>query len=278
VLDLVGLVRRSCDLLAPAAEEAKVTIDIAAAVDEAPCPVDAEAVERIVLNLVANAVKYSFEGGLIEVAVRDAEGLWRVEVADAGPGVPDNLKERVFEPFVRQETLKPNVPSTGLGLAIVHSLVHQHDGQVGVEDRPGGGSLFWFELPALAEPSRHPQCHVVEAVGLAEDLAVDLRTLLERQAMQLHLYADPHALLANSEAAAGWVVIDLASTETSECLYSLLKELEHHGLPRTCVLPPPEKPVPADQVPEASRLFSFVEVLRQRPSASELARALAPES
>jgi two-component system phosphate regulon sensor histidine kinase PhoR len=112
---------------------------------------DPRAVEQILANLLDNAVKYTPEGGRITVAASAEGDRIRVTVADTGPGIEAQHRERIFERFYRIDAGRSReIGGTGLGLAIVRHLVEAMGGVVGVESNPGGGSLFWFTLPAPA--------------------------------------------------------------------------------------------------------------------------------
>lgn len=102
--------------------------------------------ESIVTNLVRNAIKYMDDARekRIDVRVSDADSRWRLEVADTGPGIPEEQQARIFEPYVQ---LKHGGEGIGLGLATVDRLVRAHGGNVGVRSRAGTGATFWFELP-----------------------------------------------------------------------------------------------------------------------------------
>lgn len=103
---------------------------------------------QVVENLISNALKYSPDGGLVEVALRASDGRVRVEVADRGLGVPDEAREQIFTRFYRVDQAdRKAIRGTGLGLAIAAGVVTAHHGEIGVLERPGGGSVFWFELP-----------------------------------------------------------------------------------------------------------------------------------
>jgi signal transduction histidine kinase len=111
--------------------------------------VDAPKIERIVENLVTNAMKHTPPGTPIWVRVRsEAEGVLIV-VEDAGPGVPEDLREAVFEPFRQASTLSHS-PGVGIGLSLVSHFAELHAGRVWVEDRPGGGASFRVLLPQPA--------------------------------------------------------------------------------------------------------------------------------
>ncbi len=104
---------------------------------------DAEALERVVVNLVENAVHAS-EGGRVKVSLeRLADGLC-IKVEDSGDGVPPKLRQRIFEPFF---TTKPVGEGTGLGLAVVHGLVDELGGGIEVGDSALGGARFDVFLP-----------------------------------------------------------------------------------------------------------------------------------
>jgi signal transduction histidine kinase len=104
-------------------------------------------VERIVENLVYNAIKYSRSESPIVVLVQPYEDGVLLAVEDEGPGVPDSLKEEVFQPFRQGPNRSPHSPGTGIGLSLVARFAELHGGKAWVEDRPGGGSSFRVYLP-----------------------------------------------------------------------------------------------------------------------------------
>jgi len=120
-------------------------------------------IRQILLNLLSNAVKHTEAGDIrveIELAVAGARGeprQVRFAVSDRGPGVPAARKAELFEPFAEREPAGQRRPGgTGLGLAICRRLVDLLGGSIGVSDRPGGGSVFWFVLP-LEEANELPE-------------------------------------------------------------------------------------------------------------------------
>lgn len=100
---------------------------------------------HVFTNLLSNAVKFSPENSKVQVSIEDRGDLLRIAVKDQGPGVPDEHKKSIFERFVRRA--KEGVAGTGLGLAIARRVVELHHGRIWVEDNPGGGSIFYVELP-----------------------------------------------------------------------------------------------------------------------------------
>jgi signal transduction histidine kinase len=107
--------------------------------------VDADALHQVVINLLDNAIKYGGQGPVTLRAVLHGDAA-RVEVEDAGPGIPAPERGRVWEPFVR---LRPdgNIPGSGIGLAVVRELVAAHGGTCTVETAPAGGARFVLVLP-----------------------------------------------------------------------------------------------------------------------------------
>ena len=100
---------------------------------------------RVLLNLARNAVTAA-RGGHVEISARAELGRVRIEVRDDGPGVPAELREKIFAPFFTTRE-----KGTGLGLAFVREIVRDHGSDVMVRDAPGGGSVFAFDLPAAPE-------------------------------------------------------------------------------------------------------------------------------
>lgn len=104
-----------------------------------------QAIERAVHNLVDNAVKY---GGGADVTVVPGVGGITILVEDRGPGIPEALRSRVFEPFFRAEPSRNRTTGgTGLGLSLVHALIGREDGRIDLVDRPGGGLRVIVFLP-----------------------------------------------------------------------------------------------------------------------------------
>jgi signal transduction histidine kinase len=100
-----------------------------------------------VSNLVGNAIKYMGDAPTKRVLIRarDERQMVRIEVEDTGPGVPEEFRERIFDPFVRAAAV--STPGLGLGLATVRRLAEAHGGAVGLESGVGKGSRFWVVLP-----------------------------------------------------------------------------------------------------------------------------------
>ena len=98
---------------------------------------------RLVYNLVENAIKYNHPGGQVTVNASRKEKCVCLSVADTGNGIPEELRERVFEPFFRVDKSRSRaLGGVGLGLALVHEIVRVHDGNITVRSNPSGGTVF----------------------------------------------------------------------------------------------------------------------------------------
>lgn len=118
-----------------------------------PLPADADALERVVSNLLANAIDITPAGGrvTVEVACRDEELV--LEVGDTGPGIPAGAHAALFRPFSRPA--RASRAGTGLGLYIVRTLVEAHGGTVSAKNRPEGGAVFIVRFPLAASDQRN---------------------------------------------------------------------------------------------------------------------------
>jgi len=109
--------------------------------------IDPAKVERIVENLLVNAARHTPDGTPVWLRVTaEADGVLLC-VEDAGPGVPPDLRQTVFEPFRQATENRPHAPGVGVGLALVARFAELHGGRAWVEERPGGGASFKVFLP-----------------------------------------------------------------------------------------------------------------------------------
>jgi len=114
---------------------------------------DAPQLQRVLVNLLENARKFSPPDQPVQVAVHRRGARVELSVSDRGPGVPPDEADRIFEPFYRSPERR-NVPGSGLGLAIARGLAEANAGTLAVEQRDGGGSVFTLTLPVPAGRSR----------------------------------------------------------------------------------------------------------------------------
>jgi two-component system sensor histidine kinase KdpD len=114
-------------------------------------PIDDVLIERVLVNLLENASRYTPAGSPIELAASAGAGEVVVEVLDRGPGLQAGEESRIFEKFFRGETTHSR-RGIGLGLAVARSIVEVHGGRIWAENREGGGAAFRFTLPLKGEP------------------------------------------------------------------------------------------------------------------------------
>jgi len=144
--ELRAVLERAADTMKPIAAQAGVTIDFAPVT--LPLYADLERLTQVVINLLANAVRFAPRGSTIRVGVEHDAGQLRITIDDQGPGVPLSFRQEIFEPFKQVKgSTAHNQGGTGLGLTISHAIVKQHGGNILVGDAPGGGARFTIELP-----------------------------------------------------------------------------------------------------------------------------------
>ncbi|MBN1485167.1 MAG: GAF domain-containing protein [Chloroflexia bacterium] len=146
--DIQEIAEEAIDSLQPRAElkQHQLRLDIQAP----PPPVmgNANRLRQALCNLVDNAIKYTPDGGLIQVRVGQQDQQVLIVVSDNGLGIAPQDQEQLFQKFYRVNTPQTeNIPGTGLGLAMVRSIVEQHGGRIWVRSRLGEGSTFTFSLP-----------------------------------------------------------------------------------------------------------------------------------
>ena len=152
--DLDVLVDAVWNQLGPLAQELGVALVDHVHTGAALLDIDADKVERVLLNLVDNALKFSPSGAQIVVRLHPAgqggaaPGFCRVDVSDSGPGVPAEDRTYIFDRFAQLRGQRARRRGSGLGLTFCKLVVEAHGGRIWVEDNPGGGSVFSFTLPA----------------------------------------------------------------------------------------------------------------------------------
>ncbi|HXE21397.1 MAG TPA: ATP-binding protein [Rhodoferax sp.] len=140
-VDLTGLAAEECARQDVELDTSAGTTDATAVtVDGVP-----KLLRRAIRNLIENARRYGT--GAITVGVQREGARAVLRVSDRGPGVPPNLRERIFEPFYRLPGASERAGGVGLGLALVKSIAQRHGGTARCEDRSGGGATFVVELP-----------------------------------------------------------------------------------------------------------------------------------
>ena len=143
--------------------------------------VDADRLNQAITNLLSNAAKFSPSGTTVEVTIDRSDGMLRLAVADHGPGVPEQFRERIFEKFSQADASDTRQKGgTGLGLAITKSLIEAMNGRIGY-DSGSNGATFWFELPAMPDPAASRANEGTPRILICEndpDIAAQIRHML----------------------------------------------------------------------------------------------------
>ena len=147
--DLADVAVEAASELEPVAEDHELTVEAAPAVVDGA----RDDLHRMALNLMENAIRHTPPGTHVRTSVSNGSGTARLIVEDDGPGIPPELRDRIFERFVRGEGDRGG--SFGLGLSIVRAVAASHGGAVRLETPDSGGTRFVVELPAarVGEPT-----------------------------------------------------------------------------------------------------------------------------
>lgn len=141
--------------LKPRAEEAGITLNLDCARELPPLVADIGMIERLLTNLIENALAHTPEGGRVELALARRDRMMQITVSDTGSGIEAADLPHIFERFYRTDKSRGRgVPGSGLGLAIAKEIVELHGGTIEAHSRPGSGAVFNITLPI--EPPLRP--------------------------------------------------------------------------------------------------------------------------
>ncbi|MDR1101321.1 MAG: HAMP domain-containing histidine kinase [Clostridiales bacterium] len=142
-----------CKLIEDLIKTAKETLEASKInyikkIEEAYIVCDIEKIEKVFFNLISNTVRYAGKDAEIEIIIQSNDSVLEVIYSDNGPGIPKELSEKIFEPFVRINNESTNVVSgSGLGLAIVRKFMNLHNGEVKLTTDTGEGCVFNLKFP-----------------------------------------------------------------------------------------------------------------------------------
>jgi two-component system sensor histidine kinase GlrK len=146
--DMAPLIKKAVAEIEPLAMGKKIRLRVENHDRLPPVKMDRERILQVLRNILGNAVKFTFEGGEVEISAHPEDGGVKVSVKDSGPGIPAENLKTIFEKFHQIPLKSPDHKGgTGLGLAIVKQVITAHGGKVWAESEPGQGSTFMFVLP-----------------------------------------------------------------------------------------------------------------------------------
>ena len=198
-VDLPTAVEDAIDLIGPAA--AARQIQIGAALQDAQVTGDRVLLERLVSNLIDNAVKHNVTGGWVLASTKTGTGIAEITVANGGEHIPPDQVTGLFEPFRRLSGRTDTRPGTGLGLSIVASVANAHGGHAQAHARPDGGLDVQITLPATANghrPAAHQPQTLAPQIWQPDHRIPPLPTRATRQRDDRSTYPSPHPLCVHS--------------------------------------------------------------------------------
>ena len=151
-VDLRSLIPTAVEGMIKMVEERQLRIDVSVADGLHEVELDEDRIRQVLVNLLGNAIKFAPLNSTVGVRAEVCGGEAVVGVSDEGPGIPPELRERVFDRFFQVRTQEKATQGTGLGLAIVREIVEAHDGRVWVAEGTRGGATICFSLPLVVEP------------------------------------------------------------------------------------------------------------------------------
>ena len=143
--DVVELIHQAAELLEPMVRSRQLTLRTPHA-GRIDVVCDSDRVQQVLANLIGNAIKFTREGGAIDVGARRTDGEVVISVRDTGTGISDDQVPHIFEAYWQADAQRKG--SAGLGLSIVKAIVLAQGGRIWVETSPGKGSTFSFTIPA----------------------------------------------------------------------------------------------------------------------------------
>ena len=151
--DIVGVVRGVCERAEPLFDAEGVTLTFESDKPGQIIAMDAELIERLLLNLLSNALKFTPKGGSTDVRVRTTPTRVLLTVADTGRGIAPDKLEHVFDRFLAVDAMDPPPHGVGLGLALCRRIAQGHGGSIVAESVEGEGATFTVSLPNVKSPN-----------------------------------------------------------------------------------------------------------------------------
>jgi len=155
-VEILSSVKQAIEEARGFAEACGVPVQLAASSAAGEVYADPDRLAEVITNLLSNAIKFSPPGEGVAVGIERLDENFRISVRDHGRGIPEDFRHRIFEKFAQADATDERLKGgTGLGLSIVKQIVIRLGGRVGFNDAPGGGTIFYFELPCGNTPAKH---------------------------------------------------------------------------------------------------------------------------
>lgn len=148
---LITVINFAAETMNPLLKKYDQELLIKSPVDLPLVMIDSKRINQVLLNMISNASRYGPNNEEIEINVTVMENFLEVSIGDRGEGVPEAYKNKIFSGFVLENEDGRMQKGSGLGLSVSQAIIKAHGGQVGVRDRKGGGSEFWFTVPITGE-------------------------------------------------------------------------------------------------------------------------------
>jgi len=205
-VDLTALVKQAIEANHAYAEKHKVRFVLQHAPDSAYLTADPDRLMQVMANLLSNAAKFSPGGSEVIVRVDHSGNNVRLSVQDHGPGIPEQFRSRIFEKFAQADSSATRRhEGTGLGLSITKKLVEAMNGTIGFTTETGKGSIFHFDMPALAQQEEAASVEMAAVEKVKNQVLIveddkDIVTLLKMLLQQAGFAVDTALTLAEARA------------------------------------------------------------------------------
>ncbi|MDH5547753.1 MAG: PAS domain-containing sensor histidine kinase [Gammaproteobacteria bacterium] len=153
--DLSLVIRESIAAILPYAKQFDITIAYVESMSSVIVRAEAERMLQVLNNLLSNAIKYSPRGSIVHVNTQLVGERIRVNITDEGKGIPESMRESIFQPFSRSIDNDSQIIGTGLGLPISVAIIKAHNGFLSFDSQEGVGTRFYFELPIVSVERRN---------------------------------------------------------------------------------------------------------------------------
>ena len=182
--DIIGLCRTVCEKAEGLFDLSGVTLDFSADRENCIIAMDAERIERMLLNLLSNALKFTPRGGKVSVSVKTEGRSVLLTVADTGRGISADRLDTVFDRFLDVDRFDPAPHGLGLGLAICRRIAQGHGGRIMAESKEGAGAKFTVSLPNVKSPENRLRDVRADYTGGFNPYLVQLSDALRAEAFE----------------------------------------------------------------------------------------------